>query len=886
MIGAVRCPSTRSLATSSTQNEGQLLMASSGIAGSRSLDVQRNAITEDHNQRRQADLRAKDGATRAPCGCSKLGRNLVVCIDGTSNKFGRNNTNVVELYRLLQKNREQLTYYNSGIGTYAKPSWRSLSYWRQVISHKIDLAIAWNFERILLEAYQWLAENYQEGDCIYLFGFSRGAYQVRALAAMIHKVGLIHKGNEAQIPFAYELFTALSPTERNEHAQKPGDEKASSVNTFPSRLSKVPRGAKSSRPGELPEEMAIHFRDTFSRTVSVHFVGVWDTVSSVGVVRDKVLPYTASGMQHVCFFRHALALDERRVKFCPEYANGGTTLKDGKQTKISVPPHTKEVWFGGTHSDIGGGNVNNLYLDHSGPPLRWMSYEATKVGLHMLPFRGEWSLDNMVDVHESLTWVWRPLELLPFTRLSYKRETSLTRAPHWGKGRRIQPGQFIHSSAILCKKNTYVPRAKISGSLLSRLDEWEKLKENLLNGQSNRFGIMLEGDLYDWVLYLVKQSRLHIEQPTLPRHDLVRDVSYMLTSAEGLRALLEVPDAAEALIPLFRSTSEAALAVTSNDSNHVSLLLSSNIQLLAAYVQITNEMSRNPQGRRRVSIVEEADKADLVLALAESVVELLTSKKIFHEYGLRRRRSVRTGKANQSDTFASTTSADVAFCLPLDDVVEQFPLMIDGFACFQHYLRVKAGLRAPVLDPNDVTVELYHLVPEKDRHWDSMRQVMVRDHSTGNLVNEGQVQLEATATCDAPRRAYGVTIVNNSPRDLFPYLLYFNPNDLSISILYLPTNKTAPTLRRHNSVSVGYGSDTPALLFDLPDDLSLDSGLIKLFVSAHYIDLRWIAQVMKPAVGDAERRTTKPKPVVWDTSDLLGFSPIPVTVTRETSTKA
>ncbi|KAA1470021.1 hypothetical protein DENSPDRAFT_774557 [Dentipellis sp. KUC8613] len=476
-------------------------MASSGIAGSRSLDVQRNAIAEDHNRRRQAELRAKDSANRAPCGCSKLGRNLVVCIDGTSNKFGRNNTNVVELYRLLQKNREQLTYYNSGIGTYAKPSWRSLSYWRQVISHKIDLAIAWNFERILLEAYQWLAENYQEGDCVYLFGtssrikrFSRGAYQVRALAAMIHKVGLIHKGNEAQIPL----------------------------------LSKATRTARPSRPGELPEEMAIHFKDTFSRTVSVHFVGVWDTVSSVGVVRDKVLPYTASGMQHVCFFRHALALDERRVKFCPEYANGGTTLKDGKQTKICVPPHTKEVWFGGTHSDIG-------------PPLRWMSYEATKVGLQMLPFRGEWSLDNMVDVHESLTWVWRPLELLPFTRLSYKRETSLTRTPHWGKGRRIQPGQFIHSTAILCKKNTYVPRAKISGSLLRRSDEWEKLKEDLLNGKSTRFGIMLEGDLYDWVSYLVKESREHIEQTTVPRHDLVRDVSYMLTSGSCHRPSLTLP---------------------------------------------------------------------------------------------------------------------------------------------------------------------------------------------------------------------------------------------------------------------------------------------------------------------------------------------------------
>lgn len=89
-------------------------------------------------------------------------RNLVVCIDGTSNQFGRKvrplnlyyfkrdtsyhsskNTNVIELYRLLDKDETQLTFYNSGIGTYATPSWKSLAYKRQQLDHKLDLAIAW-----------------------------------------------------------------------------------------------------------------------------------------------------------------------------------------------------------------------------------------------------------------------------------------------------------------------------------------------------------------------------------------------------------------------------------------------------------------------------------------------------------------------------------------------------------------------------------------------------------------------------------------------------------------------------------------------------------------------------------------------------------------------
>ena len=139
----------------------------------------------------------------------------------------KKNTNVIELYNLILKKvgHNQRTWYNSGIGTYARPSWKSWTFYRQVIEHKIDLAIAWyadwslsisyshftahsfrNFERTILAAYRWLSDNYEDGDCIFLFGalvqcdlndserylgFSRGAYQVRVLSAMIDKVRYI-----------------------------------------------------------------------------------------------------------------------------------------------------------------------------------------------------------------------------------------------------------------------------------------------------------------------------------------------------------------------------------------------------------------------------------------------------------------------------------------------------------------------------------------------------------------------------------------------------------------------------------------------------------------------------------------------------------------------
>jgi uncharacterized protein (DUF2235 family) len=93
-------------------------------------------------------------------------RNLIVCIDGSANQFGEKvcvfwvcpvgppadvvekNTNVIELYNLILKEvgDNQRTWYNSGIGTYARPSWKSLKFYQQVISHKIDLAIAWCVE--------------------------------------------------------------------------------------------------------------------------------------------------------------------------------------------------------------------------------------------------------------------------------------------------------------------------------------------------------------------------------------------------------------------------------------------------------------------------------------------------------------------------------------------------------------------------------------------------------------------------------------------------------------------------------------------------------------------------------------------------------------------
>ncbi|EIN03613.1 WD40 repeat-like protein [Punctularia strigosozonata HHB-11173 SS5] len=460
-----------------------------------------------------------------PCGCNPNGRNLVVCIDGTANQFSVKNTNVVELYSRLVKDDTQLTYYNSGIGTYARENSWSFEYWKQAFYHTVDMAIAWNFKRIVLDAYRWLSENYQPGDRIFLFGFSRGAYQVRVIAGMIERVGLLHKGNDGQISFAYALYMAT--TARQQRSPKspvafsvpkdgptPGADAANtddanlgernifswarklsfwpfrtsprasptagaqqleegsagvdtSNNAEPTRTSWLSRvwsilacSAQTAKSGNASEgdndkaddkadplELSKRFKDALSRKgVKVHFVGAWDTVSSIGIARGPSLPETTTGMKHVCVFRHALALDEVRVKFLPEYANGGVgpLARDDGTDKGDV----KEVWFSGSHSDIGGGSNVNLKLDQFGPALRWMSYEASRSGLRTENFQGDW---KQVKPTNSMNWFWRMLEWFPLKHLSYdpKQDGEHTRwSWHRASPRRIMDGQLIHESVL------------------------------------------------------------------------------------------------------------------------------------------------------------------------------------------------------------------------------------------------------------------------------------------------------------------------------------------------------------------------------------------------------------------------------------------------------
>ncbi|KAF9786707.1 hypothetical protein BJ322DRAFT_667687 [Thelephora terrestris] len=330
-------------------------------------------------------------------------RTLVLCFDGTGDKFDSDNSNVVEFISLLKKDKkhEQMVYYQTGIGTYvAKHGPVVFTSIFKKVSKVLDAAVAWNLAShtqclhtiikssisVLMGPFvSWLrifdaalfvlsrvapnTSHYilgfhfildQYGDKICIFGFSRGAYTARALAGMLAKVGLLPADNNEQIPFAYKMYT---------------------------------------QDDAFGWEQSSAFKKTFSIDVDVEFLGVWDTVNSVGLIPHR-LPFTISNSS-IKYFRHALSLDERRAKFkanlCPPGDKDQGFLHADVQEGTSKVPRKRptlnelerqwsdnsrrtdvlEVWFSGCHCDVGGGAVKNGTRHAlSRIPLRWMIREC------------------------------------------------------------------------------------------------------------------------------------------------------------------------------------------------------------------------------------------------------------------------------------------------------------------------------------------------------------------------------------------------------------------------------------------------------------------------------------------------------------------------------
>ncbi|KAG9074894.1 hypothetical protein FRC06_010400, partial [Ceratobasidium sp. 370] len=315
----------------------------------------------------------------------RKGRNLILCFDGTGDQFDKD----------ANDRSRQMVYYQAGIGTgMDSTAGAPLS---SKISKMIDGAIATGLSMHVRGGYEFLMQNYTEGDRISMFGFSRGAYTARALAGMLHKVGLLPAYNHEQVKFAYHMFK---------------------------------------RDDEEGWKMSNGFKRAFSIDVKIDFLGVFDTVNSVGII-PRELPFAKSNYL-IRVFRHAVALDERRAKFkanlwgrtteqeeklgegskhgkyhrerqgstggmfsfvtglgsgSADPDRGRSKDKHGKKDSersehrnghdFASPEerqhqtNVKEVWFAGAHCDVGGGSVPNETANSLARiPLRWMIREC------------------------------------------------------------------------------------------------------------------------------------------------------------------------------------------------------------------------------------------------------------------------------------------------------------------------------------------------------------------------------------------------------------------------------------------------------------------------------------------------------------------------------
>lgn len=334
-------------------------------------------------------------------------KNIVICCDGTGNEFGDHNSNVINLYKMLDCGPDQIAYYHPGVGTMgARSALTRIGKWWTTV---IGLAFGYGISDNVADAYLFLMRRFQPGDQVYVFGFSRGAYTARALCGMLHIVGLLSEDNEGLIPYAIRLI----------------------------------------RRSPIDFKVAADFKKTFSRVCKPHFLGVWDTVSSVGWIYNAVrFPFTtATSNPDLHVVRHAVSIDERRSFFRQNlFGQPNNPLQD-----------VLEVWFAGVHSDVGG-SYPEAESQLSKIALRWMSCEAEIAGLALDQQRKAEILGGKPpnvapdpltkNQHESLHGWWWIAEVWPKVVHKQTAEGTWKKSVHLNLARRrwIAPNSIVDNS--------------------------------------------------------------------------------------------------------------------------------------------------------------------------------------------------------------------------------------------------------------------------------------------------------------------------------------------------------------------------------------------------------------------------------------------------------
>lgn len=277
-------------------------------------------------------------------------KNIVICLDGTSNELDHHPTNAAKVFMMLDLDdaAKQIAYYDPGVGTL--PSSTARGAIERRLSVICGLAFGFGMRGKVSQAYGWLVEHYRPGDRVFIFGFSRGAYTARALTALLARPGLLRSGSTHLVEYAVQQYvkpagTAKAKAQRAREAAAFAD--ALCWGTAGQPVSAAVGGFRPGTPAELAADV---------HAIPVEYLGVWDTVEAwFGGLGSLDWPDTRL-LWNVKRLRHAVSIDETRRPF--------------RYVPVDRESGVEEVWFPGVHCDVGGTFAPNH--DLATVALKWV----------------------------------------------------------------------------------------------------------------------------------------------------------------------------------------------------------------------------------------------------------------------------------------------------------------------------------------------------------------------------------------------------------------------------------------------------------------------------------------------------------------------------------
>jgi len=300
-------------------------------------------------------------------------KRLVFCFDGSWNKLtAASPTNVVLVAESVRPTAKdgtvQIVYYDEGVGTATDDRIRGGAFGEGLLTN-------------VREAYRFLIFNYEPGDEIFAFGFSRGAFTARSFVGFIRCAGIPAINNAGRIDDALKLY---------QEGSKAGPDHASSDAARQFRLANSPRIFIDDDEEEWRCARVRDYAKGSGTRLIIKYVGVWDTVGALGVpaMVPGAAKLNASLGYHRCdlttgieYARHAVAIDERRSLFAPTLWDNVDELNRGRgAASDSIHAPYQQKWFPGGHGSVGGGGPERGLSDGA---LGWLLAGARRAGLQL-----------------------------------------------------------------------------------------------------------------------------------------------------------------------------------------------------------------------------------------------------------------------------------------------------------------------------------------------------------------------------------------------------------------------------------------------------------------------------------------------------------------------